>query len=450
MIPSLNPSNVYAEGETPNDLTVRWTPLPRKEWNGPDFHYIVRYRPDDNTGSQFKKIKVNDPYADHYVIPVDDTDGPWQPYEVQVQSANQMGPSATAPETIKGHTGQGGNLHVFCDISRPQFLTVPMVAPKSFQLVSIESGTSATFSWEPVDHNSMNGPHKGYKIYHWKGVGDSSAQMLFLRRLKRQTNHCCEFLSIAINSPQFVLQCVLRFLHAKRQSSAHPSRAAPSMICTPTVPTTHTLSRSTTSMSRRAATRSMLLCLSANQKLYVDFSPTIAHLTNFFLQVEDFNLHAVRPNELVATWEEPKDTNGPLSEYKIVHCEVHDDYVDTSTCSEAQPRQPDPTKAAMQASITGLKVERLLSTNKTILFLQPNQEYEVTVIPKTTGGQHAGEGIESKMRAKTLPKDVPRSGSFHGIFFVRENVLSIKRQLCTGGECLANTSILINPSLMRL
>lgn len=70
-----------------------------------------------------------------------------------------------------------------------------MVAPKNFQLVSIDSGTSATFSWEPVDHNSMNGPHKGYKIYHWKGVGGSPAQMLFLRRLKRQTNNCCEFLS---------------------------------------------------------------------------------------------------------------------------------------------------------------------------------------------------------------------------------------------------------------
>lgn len=109
MVPSLNPSNVYAEGETPNDLTVRWTPLPRKEWNGPDFHYIVRYRPDDNTGSQFKEIKVDDPYADHYVIPVDNGDGPWQPYEVQVQSANRLGPSATAPETVKGHTGQGGD-----------------------------------------------------------------------------------------------------------------------------------------------------------------------------------------------------------------------------------------------------------------------------------------------------------------------------------------------------
>lgn len=83
-----------------------------------------------------------------------------------------------------------------------------------------------------------------------------------------------------------------------------------------------------------------------------------------FFQVEGFNLRAVRLNELVATWEEPKNANGPLSEYKIMHCEVHDGYVDTSTCVEAQPRQPDPTRAAMQASITGLKVSKVSKSNK--------------------------------------------------------------------------------------
>ena len=74
-------------------------------------------------------------------------------------------------------------------------VAVPMVAPKNFQLLRIESGTSATFSWDPVDHNSMNGPHKGYKIYHWKGAA-SPAQMMFVRRLKRQANNCCELLTM--------------------------------------------------------------------------------------------------------------------------------------------------------------------------------------------------------------------------------------------------------------
>lgn len=238
-----------------------------------------------------------------------------------------------------------------------------MVAPKNFQLVSIDSGTSATFSWEPVDHNSMNGPHKGYKVYHWKGVGGSPAQMLFLRRLKRQTNNClCPEISTCKEAVfgSSASSGTINDMHADGVNYAY--------------------------------------IVTFNDKHESPCSETI-NITMPIGKpeaVEDFNLHAVRPNELVATWEEPKNANGPLSEYKITRCEVHDGYVDTSTCVEAQPRQPDPTRAAMQASITGLK---------------PNQEYEVTVVPKTTGGPHAGEGIESKMRAKTLPKDVPRSAS---------------------------------------
>jgi hypothetical protein len=138
------------QNELQNDLTVYWTPTPRDEWNGPDFKYVVRYRPSGAEENEYKTVDVTDPYTDHVVL-TDSSIQPYQPYDVQVQAVNREGPSKLQPQTHKGYSGEG----------------VPLHPVANFRLLSISSGRSATFSWDPVDRNSMNGELKGYKIVHW-------------------------------------------------------------------------------------------------------------------------------------------------------------------------------------------------------------------------------------------------------------------------------------------
>lgn len=44
-VPDKNPEGVSAVGSRPENLIVFWKPMPREDWNGRDFHYIIRYRP---------------------------------------------------------------------------------------------------------------------------------------------------------------------------------------------------------------------------------------------------------------------------------------------------------------------------------------------------------------------------------------------------------------------
>lgn len=75
--------------------------MPKEEWNGPNFHYVVRWRKVGDT--EFHEKNITDPYQDHYVV--DGTD-PYTEYETQVQAVNDKGVSVTSPATIKGFTGQ--------------------------------------------------------------------------------------------------------------------------------------------------------------------------------------------------------------------------------------------------------------------------------------------------------------------------------------------------------
>lgn len=40
--PDRNPSDVSAKGSGPDNLIVSWTPMPREEWNGENFHYKIK------------------------------------------------------------------------------------------------------------------------------------------------------------------------------------------------------------------------------------------------------------------------------------------------------------------------------------------------------------------------------------------------------------------------
>lgn len=44
-VPDRNPEDVSAAGTRPENLIVFWKSMPREDWNGRNFHYIIRYRP---------------------------------------------------------------------------------------------------------------------------------------------------------------------------------------------------------------------------------------------------------------------------------------------------------------------------------------------------------------------------------------------------------------------
>ncbi|MFH4975053.1 hypothetical protein AB6A40_001762 [Gnathostoma spinigerum] len=146
--PDKNPEEVSATGSQPENLIVFWKPMPRKDWNGPNFHYIVKYRP-AGSSADWKEEKVDNPFADRHTVELSLKD-PYQPYEVQVQSVNDEGTSIITPLSVKGFTGEG----------------VPAVTPSGFKVSSIDS-TSATFEWDPVDPSQVQGNFVGYKITYW-------------------------------------------------------------------------------------------------------------------------------------------------------------------------------------------------------------------------------------------------------------------------------------------
>lgn len=84
--------------------------MERRDWSGPNFEYVVQYRPSPVEGrehvegeEEFKDIVISDPEQSHIVLPAD---GPYKSYEVRVRSRNSEGYSSATPATIKGYSGE--------------------------------------------------------------------------------------------------------------------------------------------------------------------------------------------------------------------------------------------------------------------------------------------------------------------------------------------------------
>ncbi|CAI5448724.1 unnamed protein product [Caenorhabditis angaria] len=161
--PDRNPGEVAAKGTSPENLMVEWKPMERDEWNGADFHYVVKYRPkEDGQGvGDWKEISVADPFADRVTINLDDDKDakPFQPYEVQVQAVNNEGKANIVPETVEGRTGEG----------------VPSSIPMGLKVLE-KSGTTVTLAWTPVDPATANGNFTGYKLTYWVDSEDEEEE----------------------------------------------------------------------------------------------------------------------------------------------------------------------------------------------------------------------------------------------------------------------------------
>lgn len=54
--PSKNPDNVKSAVTGPYELTITWTPMPEIEHNGPNFHYQIYWRLDDEPNVKIENI----------------------------------------------------------------------------------------------------------------------------------------------------------------------------------------------------------------------------------------------------------------------------------------------------------------------------------------------------------------------------------------------------------
>ncbi|CCD65185.1 Neuroglian [Caenorhabditis elegans] len=160
--PDKNPDEVAAKGTSPENIIVQWKPMSREEWNGADFHYVVKYRPkdEDQRVGDWKEVAVEDPFADRVTVNLDDEKDvkPFQPYEVQVQAVNSEGRTNVVPETVEGRTGEG----------------VPSSIPSGLRVLE-KSGTTVTLAWNGVDPQTANGNFTGYKITYWVDEADQDS-----------------------------------------------------------------------------------------------------------------------------------------------------------------------------------------------------------------------------------------------------------------------------------
>ncbi|VDP13354.1 unnamed protein product, partial [Onchocerca flexuosa] len=147
-VPDKNPEGVSAAGTRPENLIVFWKPMAREDWNGRNFHYIIRYRP-AGSDAEWKEEIVEDPYSDRHTIELS-VEEPFRLYEVQVRAANENGTSNVSPQSVEGRTGEGD----------------PGFTPTGFKFIASDS-TSATFEWDPIDPQQVQGNFTGLKIIFW-------------------------------------------------------------------------------------------------------------------------------------------------------------------------------------------------------------------------------------------------------------------------------------------
>lgn len=146
-VPHKNPDNVVGEGDAPDNLVIKWTPMPQIEHNAPKFQYRVYWKRDIR-GVDYESEDITDWRRDRLVI----TGQPsYQQYRIKVIAMNELGEANVSPKEVIGYSGENE----------------PLQAPSNFTLVQIQSATTAWLSWNPVPIESVRGHFKGYKIKTW-------------------------------------------------------------------------------------------------------------------------------------------------------------------------------------------------------------------------------------------------------------------------------------------
>lgn len=147
-VPYKNPDGVEGKGSAPDNLVIKWSPMPEIEHNGPGFKYRVYWKRDDIENARWQTEDVVDWEQDHFVVPNQPT---FKPYRIKVEAHNDRGQAHVAAPDITGWSGED----------------VPTEAPRNLSLLDLKDATTALLSWEPVSNDSLRGHFKGYKIQTW-------------------------------------------------------------------------------------------------------------------------------------------------------------------------------------------------------------------------------------------------------------------------------------------
>ncbi|XP_042267898.1 contactin-1a-like isoform X2 [Thunnus maccoyii] len=152
-VPLVAPSDVGGGGGTSRELIITWTPVQQRYYYGPNFGYIVAFKPSD--GNEWRKVTVADPQARRYVHK-DSSIPPSTEFQVKVKAFNRKGE---------------GPYSLMALIYSAQ--DVPSDAPASVDGRAL-SATEAIVWWLPLSQSNID----GYQVKYWRNQEDSEGGAL--------------------------------------------------------------------------------------------------------------------------------------------------------------------------------------------------------------------------------------------------------------------------------
>uniref|UniRef100_A0A0K0FH30 Neuroglian (inferred by orthology to a D. melanogaster protein) n=1 Tax=Strongyloides venezuelensis TaxID=75913 RepID=A0A0K0FH30_STRVS len=165
--PYINPGNVMAEGNEPNNIVVYWDPIDKYDWNGPNMRYLIRYKINEPY-NEWREFIIEDPLANYTIIRDQPT---FKQYQVQVKSVNDFGDCIIEPDIIIGYSGENA----------------PKEPVSGLKVQNIYNYSSVEISWDPYLIDNVRGHFKGYKIVYWNI--EKSDQKTEISVSNRQTNY---------------------------------------------------------------------------------------------------------------------------------------------------------------------------------------------------------------------------------------------------------------------
>ncbi|XP_063707327.1 neuroglian isoform X2 [Culicoides brevitarsis] len=160
-VPYKNPDNVEGKGTQPNNLVIKWSPMPEIEHNAEGFQYRVYWRRD--LAGEWNQEDIYDWQRNELVI---DNQQTFQKYRIKVVAINKMGEANVAAKEVIGYSGEDK----------------PLEAPKDFKVLNVVDAKQALLSWVPVSEESVRGHFKGYKIQTWtEGEGQDNYREIIIK-----------------------------------------------------------------------------------------------------------------------------------------------------------------------------------------------------------------------------------------------------------------------------
>nr|XP_061826411.1 contactin-1a-like isoform X1 [Nerophis lumbriciformis]XP_061826412.1 contactin-1a-like isoform X1 [Nerophis lumbriciformis] len=146
--PVVAPSDVDGGGGTSRELTITWTPVQEQYYYGPDFGYIVAFKP--RAGLEWTQVTVSEPQAKRYVHK-DPSIPPWTEYHVKIKAFNGEGEGPYSLTAVVYSAQEA-----------------PSDAPASIDGKAL-SATEAIVWWLPIPQTYID----GYQVKYWRKQEDS-------------------------------------------------------------------------------------------------------------------------------------------------------------------------------------------------------------------------------------------------------------------------------------